>query len=74
MDDITRKVRYEIFQFYQRECRPPTIDELAKVSGLNSSEIPPLLRKLEDMHHIVLYKHGSCSPTPIAMAHPFSHL
>lgn len=74
MDEITRKVRCEIFQFYLRECRPPTNDELAKVSGVDLVEIPPILRKLEDMHHIVLYKHDSCSPTPIAMAHPFSHL
>lgn len=74
MDDTTRKARYELFQFYLRECRPPTVDELAKASGLDSSEVPSILKKLEDAHHIVLYKHESCSPTPIAMAHPFSHL
>ncbi|KAJ5359402.1 uncharacterized protein N7496_011815 [Penicillium cataractarum] len=74
MDDITRNVRYHLFQFYLRECRPPTVDELAQESGLQSSEIPPILQQLEDSHHIVLYKHESCAPTPIAMAHPFSHL
>lgn len=74
MDDTARDVRYELFQFYLKECRPPTVDELAKASGLAASEIPPVLRQLEDAHHIVLYKHEWCAPTPIAMAHPFSHL
>ncbi|OQE34795.1 hypothetical protein PENCOP_c015G05373 [Penicillium coprophilum] len=74
MDDTTRNVRYELFQFYLRECRPPTVDELAKASSLPCVEIPPVLQQLEDSHHIVLYKHQSCAPTPVAMAHPFSHL
>ncbi|KAL2862220.1 alkylmercury lyase family protein [Aspergillus lucknowensis] len=73
MDNTTRNVRHQLFQFYLRECRPPTTDELAKASGMNVSEIPAILKKLEDLHHIVLYKH-ECAPTPIAMAHPFSHL
>ncbi|KAK9321099.1 hypothetical protein V1517DRAFT_184841 [Lipomyces orientalis] len=74
MDDKARKVRYEIFNFYLKECRPPTVNELAEVSGLASTEVFSILRQLEELHHIVLYKHDSCSPTPIAMAHPFSHL
>ena len=74
MDDKTRQVRYEIFNFYLKQCRPPTTDELAQVSGLDSADILPVLRQLEDLHHMVLYKHESCSPSPIAMAHPFSHL
>ncbi|KAJ5787188.1 hypothetical protein N7457_002178 [Penicillium paradoxum] len=74
MDDITRNVRYELFQFYLRECRPPTNDELAKASGIDAAEVSLILQKLEDAHHIICYRHKSCSPTSIAMAHPFSHL
>lgn len=74
MDDITRKVRHDIFTFYLRECRPPTLDELATESGFASTEVSPILNRLEDLHHIVLYKYEACSPSPIAMAYPFSHL
>lgn len=74
MKEVTRKVRYELFQFYLQECCPPTEDELAKLPGLGSCEIPSILRKLEEEHRIVLYKHESCAPTPMAMAHPFPHL
>ncbi|EZG14445.1 hypothetical protein H107_06412 [Trichophyton rubrum CBS 202.88] len=74
MKEVTRKVRYELFQFYLQECCPPTEDELAKLSGLGSCEIPSILRKPEEEHRIVLYKHESCAPTPMAMAHLFPHL
>ncbi|OAL70165.1 hypothetical protein A7D00_5696 [Trichophyton violaceum] len=74
MKEVTRKVRYELFQFYLQECCPPTEDELAKLSGLGSCEIPSILRKPEEEHRIVLYTHESCAPTPMAMAHPFPHL
>ncbi|THC97912.1 hypothetical protein EYZ11_002610 [Aspergillus tanneri] len=74
MNDKARKVRHQLLQFYMKECRPPTVDELAAESGLNASDIHQILDQLEELHHIVKYKHESRSPTPIAMAHPFSHL
>lgn len=74
MDDKARKVRHQLFQFYMKECRPPMVNELAAESGLDASDIHQILDQLEEMHHIVQYKHESLSPTPIAMAHPFSHL
>jgi DNA-binding MarR family transcriptional regulator len=74
MDEQARQVRHLLFQFYLNECRPPTVMELADQSGLMTSEVQYILDKLEQMHHIVQYKHNGRSPTPIAMAHPFSHL
>ncbi|KAF5858673.1 hypothetical protein ETB97_003888 [Aspergillus alliaceus] len=74
MDKTTRNVRHQLFQFYLKECRPPTVIELATECGLNTTEIHQILDRLEELHHIVQYKHQSRSPTPIAMAHPFSHL
>ncbi|KAJ5109722.1 hypothetical protein N7532_002367 [Penicillium argentinense] len=46
MGGITRNVRNEPFQFYHRECRLPTVDELAKASSLPSPEISLILQKL----------------------------
>ena len=74
MDKKARQVRHKLFQFYLKECRPPTVMELAILCSLSTAEIQQILDQLEDLHHIVQYKHDGRSPTPIAMAHPFSHL
>ncbi|KAE8154521.1 hypothetical protein BDV25DRAFT_126412 [Aspergillus avenaceus] len=74
MDETVRNVRYQLFQFYLKECRPPTLMELATKCGLSTSKTSQILDQLEELHHIVQYKHNSRAPTPIAMAHPFSHL
>ncbi|OOF93323.1 hypothetical protein ASPCADRAFT_407523 [Aspergillus carbonarius ITEM 5010] len=74
MDKKARQVRHKLFQFYLKECRPPTVMELAILCILSTAEIQQILDQLEDLHHIVQYKHDGRSPTPIAMAHPFSHL
>jgi hypothetical protein len=74
MDDSLRSLRHAIFTSYLDTCRPPTVDELASITGRTAVEINDGLKKLEELHHIVLHGEGVCSPTPIAMAHPFSHL
>src|ERR1700761_8203618 len=56
------------------ECRPATLEELSQMSPTSSNETLALLRKHEELHHMVLYQDGSVSPTPIAMMHLFSHL
>lgn len=74
MDPTDRKVRFEIFSFFLQECRPPTIPELVACTALTEASVAQSLRNLQDLHHITLYDDGVPSPTPIAMAHPFSHL
>lgn len=74
MDEQTRNVRHIIFSFYLKYCRPPGISDIASAAGLSTSQTADALQQLESMHHIVLYKNAVPSPTPIAMAHPFSHM
>lgn len=74
MDDSTNRLRYEIINFFLRECRPPTTQELTdKVSG-SEYDVVRGLQNLEELHHLKLYDAGVASPSPISMAHPFSHL
>jgi hypothetical protein len=68
MDESTRCVRYQIFQFLLDECRPPTTKELAKNTGFPKHEIAGILLQLEKLHHIKLYDDIVPSLTPIAMA------
>ncbi|KAI1907481.1 hypothetical protein LOZ61_006116 [Ophidiomyces ophidiicola] len=74
MDAPLRRLRQLLFGFYLDQCRPPTVAELASGSGHSVSETKELLKQLENSHHIVLYDEELCTLTPIAMAHPFSHL
>ncbi|KAK0660336.1 hypothetical protein DIS24_g3437 [Lasiodiplodia hormozganensis] len=74
MTDCARSVRHFIFTFYLEHCRPPTTQEIATAGSFSADQVTDALRELETSHHIVLYKDGVPSPTPIAMAHPFSHL
>lgn len=74
MDSFERKLRYQVFQFYLENCRPPTIQELSTLLSLPTADVNRGLQRLRDLHHVKLYDEGVPSPTPIAMAHPFSHL
>lgn len=49
----------------------PTLEELTKSTNLAPETVSKSLKQLEDLHHLVLYKEGVLSPTPIAMIHPF---
>jgi hypothetical protein len=48
--------------------------ELADSTDHSTPEVMDLLKRLEDLHHLTLYKEIVPSPTPISMVHPFSHL
>ena len=74
MELSDRKLRYEVFTYFLEMCRSPTIAELVDRLTLTEAEVKQGLEKLEDLHHLVLYQDGVPSPTPIHMAHPFSHL
>ncbi|KAK2746979.1 hypothetical protein FQN57_002551 [Myotisia sp. PD_48] len=74
MDSITRSVRHALFTFWLEHCRPPTVDELASASCKDAAVTRKALTDLQDKHHIVLYDDHLCTPSPVAMAHPFSHL
>ncbi|KAM0518129.1 hypothetical protein ACHAPE_004536 [Trichoderma viride] len=74
MDTETRTTRFRIMRFYLDNGRPPTLEELTKSTDLAPETVSKSLKQLEDLHHLVLYKEGVPSPTPIAMIHPFSHL
>jgi len=74
MDEQIRNVRRFIFSFYLRQSRPPGINDIASGTGLSTTLVANALQQLESQHHVVLYKDAVPSPTPIAMAHPFSHM
>lgn len=74
MNDTQRKLRYEVMKFLLRECRPPTVQDLVSQGFEDEVSVTTGLEKLRDLHHLALYEPGTPSPTPIAMAHPFSHL
>ncbi|KAK2729086.1 hypothetical protein CKAH01_10525 [Colletotrichum kahawae] len=74
MDEVTRKVRYRIFEYYLENCRPPTTQDVAKSVGISEEQARVSFQQLDTAHHVVLHKHGVHTPTPICMAHPFSHL
>ena len=74
MDASDRKVRYGVFGFFLENCRPPTTTELAAQTGLSPSRVSQSLKTLQRLHHLSLYDDHVPSLTPIAMAHPFSHL
>ncbi|KAM5386615.1 hypothetical protein ACJZ2D_000578 [Fusarium nematophilum] len=74
MDELARRVRHQVFAFYLDRCRPPTIPEIATAAAVTEEQANDALRQLEETHHVVLHKRGVCTPTPISMAHPFSHI
>ena len=74
MDEHTSNVRYHIFKFCLDHCHPPSVRELALLTGQPVDKIPEILRVLEQEKHLMLYKENVPSQTPIAMVHPFAHL
>ena len=74
MEGQGREVRFHIFKIYLENCHPPSVEELATLTGLPLGTVEDALMFLEKEHHIVLYKEAVGSPTPITMVHPFSHL
>ena len=74
MELSDKKLRYEVFTYFLEKCRPPTVTELVNRLTLTEAEVRQGLKSLEDLHHLVLYQDDVPSPTPIHMAHPFSHL
>ncbi|KAK6356704.1 hypothetical protein TWF718_001046 [Orbilia javanica] len=74
MNHQVRTIRCFIFKFYLEHCHPPTVDDIVEATSISAEDVSEALLQLEENHHIVLYKFGVPSTTPIAMAHPFSHL
>ncbi len=74
MDQSDRQLRFEVINFWLDNCRPPTAQDLASKSGRDEADVRRGLKRLEELHHLKLYGDEAPSPTPIAMAHPFSHL
>ncbi|KAJ6443516.1 AIF-like mitochondrial oxidoreductase (Nfrl) [Purpureocillium lavendulum] len=78
MDDFDRQLRFDVINFWLDQCRPPTVAELASQGGgegdRDETSVRRGLARLEQLHHLTLYGADVPSPTPIAMAHPFSHL
>ena len=74
MELSDRKLRYEVFTYLLEKARPPTVTDLVDRLTLTEAEVRQGLRRLEDLHHLILYQDDVPSPTPIHMAHPFSHL
>lgn len=74
MDEETRNLRFKVFEYLLDQCRPPTVDELASRCACTASDVQSMLKRLQELHHLKLYDDKVPSPTPIAMAHPFSHL
>lgn len=38
MNEVTRDVRYHIFQYYLANCRPPTMQDIAKSVGISEEQ------------------------------------
>ena len=74
MDEIDKRLRYEVINFHLNECRPPTVQELVDKTSYDEYVVTEGLKRLADQHHLKLYDEGVPSVTPISMAHPFSHL
>ncbi|KAF0320331.1 hypothetical protein GQ607_012427 [Colletotrichum asianum] len=74
MDEVTREVRCRIFEYYLANCRPPTTQDIAESVGISEEQARVSFQQLDAAHHVVLHKPGVHTPTPICMAHPFSHL
>ena len=74
MDQSDRQLRFEVINFWLDNCRPPTTQDLASKGGRDEADVRRGLKRLEELHHLKLYGDEVPSPTPIAMAHPFSHL
>ncbi|KAH8807368.1 Alkylmercury lyase-domain-containing protein [Xylogone sp. PMI_703] len=68
------EVRFHIFKFYLEHCHPPSVGELATITGKSAEDVLNSLEILEQEHHLVLHKKNIATPTPIAMVHPFAHL
>lgn len=74
MDSFERKLRFQVFQFFLDNCRPPTVQDLSSKLSIPNEDVSRGLKRLRDLHHVKLYADGVPSPAPIAMAHPFSRL
>ncbi|KAK5993818.1 hypothetical protein PT974_07255 [Cladobotryum mycophilum] len=74
MDARTRDIRIFVINHYLQTCRPPTVAEIAKETSSSPEEVNTGLEKLEALQHFTLYKKNVPALSPIAMAHPFSHL
>jgi hypothetical protein len=66
--DFNLLVRYNVLQFFARECRAPAYQEIARLIGRPPEAVRQAYRQLHDRHLLFLEEN-----TPvIRMAHPFS--
>jgi hypothetical protein len=65
---VTAEVRTAVYRTFATEGRPPSIGELARITGRRGEEIQAALTELHARHLLVLAVDGDA----IRMAHPFS--
>ena len=66
--DSDLQIRYQIYQFFADQCRPPTSGEMAERLNLSPEVVNLAFRRLHDRHMIFL----DAATGQIRMANPFS--
>ncbi|KAJ5013041.1 hypothetical protein K4K57_003322 [Colletotrichum sp. SAR 10_99] len=64
MDEVTREVRYRIFEYYLANCRPPTTQDIAESIGISEEQARISFQQLDAAHHshaLCCGPHGSSS-------------
>ncbi|MBP8001519.1 MAG: hypothetical protein KA314_08010 [Chloroflexi bacterium] len=66
--DPDLQIRYQIYQFFADQCRPPTTNEIAERLDMSPENVDAAFHRLHDRHMIFL----DATTGQIRMANPFS--
>ncbi|KAF4490098.1 hypothetical protein CGCF415_v012860 [Colletotrichum fructicola] len=65
MDEVTREVRYRIFEYYLANCRPPTTQDIAESIGISEEQARISFQQLDAAHHSHALCCGSRRPVVV---------